>query len=59
MAALPIWDQLDEFEETGAFPSAWKKAQDALSEISRPFRDDDCDIMLNGTCRVTVDRKPS
>lgn len=57
MGALPVWDVLAGFEESGSHPTAWAQAQEAFPRVAAPFSDDKGNVTLKGTFRIAVARK--
>jgi len=58
MAAMPVWDALAEMEASGKCPDAWATARAAFSDAVRPFTDADGNVVVRGTYRLAVARKP-
>ena len=56
MAALPVWDTLDELSK-GTVPDAWAKAQAAFPDIAQAYTDANGRVNLEGTYRIAVARK--
>lgn len=57
MAALPVWDALAGFEDSGKYPTAWEQAQKAFPNVAEPFTDKDGNITIKGTFRIAVVKK--